>query len=106
MLPECLMIALHAEVPRIAAQKRLDAATAADYPDWKQATRDRWWKEQARLISGKTVRRRRQSKAGKQGAPDGTPSRRTSLFFVNGEPVDINQARRQLGAKLGAGLSG
>jgi hypothetical protein len=97
------MIALYHEVPRLTAARRLDAATAADYPGWKPATRSRWWKEQAALISG--PRRSARRSARRRQAGQDVPYRRTAALFWNSAPIGGGGLKRELAGALGGGFS-
>jgi hypothetical protein len=91
-MPECLMLAFVDRADAVRAMRLLDAAQAAALPYLSKEDGQKWHAEQVRRLGPRLVR------------ADGVPSRRTSPFFINGQPIAGADLRRSLSGQLGGRL--
>lgn len=89
-MPECLLLAYHANLDRLRAERQLDAAQAATVPHLSKDGHKSWYRHVQKRVNRRVMA---QSASGQGGdAP----------FTINGQPADKAQLVRWLSLTFGA----
>lgn len=89
-MPECLLLAYHANLDRLRAERQLDAAQAASVPHLTKEGHKSWYKATERRINRPAVA---QSATGSDSAG--------AMFTVNGQATDKAGLARWLAVTFG-----